>query len=79
MRMFNLSRYLGAFIDDQDSDKAWLAEKVTGLTKLGEVLDWVARQHPQTAYVNFPPLGLDPRVHVQSPGAGYHLPDIQED
>ena len=43
-------RYLGGVIGDQDSEKAWLTENVTGWVDSVEVLVGVARQQPHTAY-----------------------------
>ena len=45
-----VSCYICGFIGDQDSEKAWLAEKVDGYTHSVEVLDGVARRNPHTAY-----------------------------
>ena len=45
-----VSRYLGGFIGDQESEKNWLAEKVKVWMHSVEVLIGVALRHPQTAY-----------------------------
>ena len=44
--------YLFGFIGDQESDKAWLEEKVEGWTRLVDVLAGVAHRYPQTAYAD---------------------------
>ena len=50
MRVVTGIRYLGRFIGDPESKKAWIYKRVTGWTDLVEVLEGVARRHQQTAY-----------------------------
>ena len=50
VQVVTVSLYLGGFIGDQESKKAWLAEKVMGWTDSVEVLTKVARRHTQTDY-----------------------------
>ena len=44
------SRYLGGFIGDHESEKAWLVEKVMGWTDLVDMLAVVAHRHQQKVY-----------------------------
>ena len=46
------SNYLLGFIGDQESDKVWLNEKVSGWADLVEVLTGVVCRHPQIAYAH---------------------------
>ena len=50
MQVVTGSRYLGGSISDQESEKAWLLEKVEVWKDLVDVLSEVARRNPQTAY-----------------------------
>ena len=50
MQLVPGSRYLGGSISDQESEKAWLLEKVEAWKDLVDVLSEVARRNPQTAY-----------------------------
>ena len=50
MQLVPGSRYLGGSISDQESEKAWLSEKVEVWKDLVDVLLEVALRHPQTAY-----------------------------
>ena len=51
MQVVTGSRYLGGSISDQESEKAWLLEKVEVWKDMVDVLSGVALRHPQTAYV----------------------------
>ena len=44
------SRYLGGFIGDHESEKAWLVEKVMGWTDSVDLLAGVAHRHQKKVY-----------------------------